>query len=74
MPITSEMVNKALSKMKPGKAAGPSGIVVEMIEAAGGDGVTLLRDLASAIVRNGKVPPTGKRALSSVSTRARVTL
>ena len=56
MPITSEMVKKALSKMKPGKAAGPSGIVVEMIKAAGEDGVTLLRDLASAIIRNGKVP------------------
>ena len=28
-------VKKAISKMKSGKAAGPSGIVVEMIKAAG---------------------------------------
>ena len=29
--ITIDMVKKAISKMKSGKAAGPSGIVVEMI-------------------------------------------
>lgn len=31
---TAEMVNKALTKMKAGKAAGPSGIVIEIIKAA----------------------------------------
>ena len=36
--ITSEMVSKAISKMKSGKAAGPSGIIIEMIKAAG-DGI-----------------------------------
>ena len=35
IPITMDMVKKAISKMKSGKAAGPSGIVVEMIRAAG---------------------------------------
>ena len=35
-----EMVSKATSKTKPGKAAGPSVIVIEMIKAAG-DGVTV---------------------------------
>ena len=39
------MVKKTISKMKAGKVAGPSGIVVEMI-----------RDLAAAIIRGGKVP------------------
>ena len=34
IPITLEMVKNALSKMKSGKAAGPSGVVVEMIRAA----------------------------------------
>ena len=34
------MVSKATSKTKPGKAAGPSVIVIEMIKAAG-DGVTV---------------------------------
>ena len=31
IPITIDMGKKAISKMKSGKAAGPSGIVVEMI-------------------------------------------
>ena len=33
--ITIDMVKKAISQMKAGKAPGPSGIVVEMIRAAG---------------------------------------
>ena len=33
--IIPEMVSKAISKMKSGKAAGPSGITIEMIKAAG---------------------------------------
>ena len=55
-PITIDMVKKAISKMKSGKAAGPSGIVVEMIKAAGDTGATMIRDLATVIIRNGKVP------------------
>ena len=31
IPITIDMVKKAISQMKAGKAQGPSGIVVEMI-------------------------------------------
>ena len=31
IPITIDMVKKAISQMKAGKAPGPSGIVVEMI-------------------------------------------
>ena len=57
IPITIDMVKKAISKMKSGKAAGPSDIVVEMIKAAGDTGATMIRDLATAIVRDGKVPP-----------------
>ena len=52
IPITIDMVKKAISQMKAGKAPGPSGIVVEMIRAAGDMG----RDLAVAIIRDGKVP------------------
>ena len=54
--ITIDMVKKAISKMKSGKAAGPSGIVVEMIKAAGDTGATMIRDLATGIIRDGKVP------------------
>ena len=56
IPITIDMVKKAISKMKSGKAAGPSGIVVEMIKAAGDTGATMTRDLATAIIRDSKVP------------------
>ena len=56
IPITIDMLKKAISKMKSGKAAGPSGIVVEMIKAAGDTGATMIRDLASAIIHDGKVP------------------
>ena len=35
IPITIDMVKRAISQMKAGKAPGPSGIVVEMIRAAG---------------------------------------
>ena len=50
------MVKKAISKMKSGKAAGPLGIVVEIIKAAGDTGATMTRDLATAIIRDGKIP------------------
>ena len=50
------MVKKVISKMKLGKAAGPSGIVVEMTRAAFDTGVTMIRGLAIAIIRDGKVP------------------
>ena len=42
--------------MKAGKAPGPSGIVVEMIRAAGDMAASMIRDLAAAIIRDGKVP------------------
>ena len=54
--ITIDMVKKAISQMKAGKAPGPSGIVVEVIRAAGDMGASMIRDLAAAIIRDGKVP------------------
>ena len=56
IPITIDMVKKAISQMKAGKAPGPSGTVVEMIRAAGDMGASMVRDLAAAIIRDGKVP------------------
>ena len=49
------MVKKAISQMKAGKAPGPSGTVVEMIR-AGDTGASMIRDLAVATIRDGKVP------------------
>ena len=44
------------AKMKAGKAPGPSGKKVEMIQAAGDMGASMIRDLAAALIRDGKVP------------------
>ena len=51
-----EMVVKAITKMKTGKAAGPSGIVAEMLKASGDTGARLVADLANDMVRNGVIP------------------
>ena len=45
-----------LSQMKAGKAQGPSGIVVEMIRAAGDMGTSMICGLTAAIVSDGKAP------------------
>ena len=55
IPISTDMVKKAISQMKAGKAPGASGIVVEMIRAAGDMGASMIRDIAAAIIRDGKV-------------------
>ena len=48
--ITQEMVSKAISKMKSGKAAGPSGIIIEMIKAAGDGVIVCLTSLFNHII------------------------
>ncbi|XP_056004173.1 uncharacterized protein LOC125660170 [Ostrea edulis] len=53
IPITIEMVKKAIAEMKTGKAPGPSGVVVEMMRAAGDSSAIMLHDLAMAIIRRG---------------------
>ena len=54
--VDVDMVTEAIAKMKPNKAAGPSGIVAEMLKASGEAGVRLVVELANAIIRNGDVP------------------
>ena len=46
IPITILMMKKVISKIKFSRAAGPSGVVVEMIRAAVDTGATVLRNLA----------------------------
>ena len=53
VPITILMVKKIISKMKFNRAAGPSGVVVEMIRAAVDTGATVIRDLAFHSRREG---------------------
>ena len=62
IPVTIDMVKKAISQMKAGKALGPSGIVVEMIRAAGDMGASMIHYLAAAIICDGKVPSDWKQS------------
>ena len=49
------MVVKAIIKMKNGKAAGPSGIIAEMLKTSSDTGVWLVTDLPNDIIRNGSI-------------------
>ena len=55
-PITLEMITKAISKMASGKAAGPSGIVAEMLKPVGEAGAIEVRDLIEDIISEGCIP------------------
>ena len=56
IPNTIDMLKEAISKMKSGKAADQSGIVVEMIKAASDTGATMIHDFSSMIIHDDKVP------------------
>ena len=55
-PVTSDQIRKSLSNMKYGKAAGPSGIIAEMMKASGEEGIELMRQLCEEVFRNGVIP------------------
>ena len=38
------------------KATGPSGIIIDMLKAAGNDGIVFLRELITSVKINGKIP------------------
>ena len=38
------------------KATGPSGIIIDMLKAAGNDGIVFLRELITSVMINGKIP------------------
>ena len=53
------MVSKSLSKMKKGKATGPSGLNVEMILAGGDDTILAINHLINCIIAENKFPDIG---------------
>ena len=55
-PITTVMVRKAINMMGLGKAAGPSGIVSEVLKAAGSSGASMIRDLIEDIIFENRIP------------------
>ena len=62
--VTIDMVSSAVSKTKSGKAAGPSGIIAEMLKVSGEPFLQLLADLTNTILSlKIKFQLTGKRAL-----------
>ena len=54
--MTEEMISKAIAKMKTGKAAGPSGIVIEMIRLAGKEIIKSITNLANRIMKERRIP------------------
>jgi hypothetical protein len=54
--ITVAEVQAAIKKMKSNKAAGPSGVVADMLKAAGEVGTLWVTDVCNAVVREGKIP------------------
>ena len=60
--INREEVRAALVSAKTGKAAGPSGVVVEMLLASGEIGLQWMTDICNAIVREGKIPDDWRKS------------
>ena len=54
--IQREWVKQAITEMKCGKAAGPSGIVAEMLKASGERGVDLVTELTNSMVYECAIP------------------
>ena len=71
--MTIDMVKKVIFKLKFGKAAGTSGVVVKMVRAAGDTGANMICNLAIAIIRDEKVPADWEQSfISSAFTRERM--
>ena len=55
-------VEAAIGKMMLGKAAGPSGVVADMLKAAGDNGTRWMTELCNAVVRDSKIPKDWSRS------------
>ena len=54
--VSVDMVYDSVKKMKAGKAAGPTGVVSEMLIAGGESCMKVVVDLINSIIRDRKVP------------------
>ena len=61
-PVCGEEVGAAIGKMKLGKAGGPSGVVADMLKAAGDEGTRWMTELCNAVVRDDKIPKDWSRS------------
>ena len=55
-PVTSKQIRTALGKMKCGKAAGPTGVIAEMLKSSGEHGIELVRQLGQEVFSSGEIP------------------
>jgi len=60
--ITFMEVKSAIARTKSNKAAGPSGVVAEMLKASGDAGILWVTDLCNKIVQEGKVPSDWRKS------------
>ena len=57
------MVEEAISKMKKGKAPGPSGVSADMIKAGGDISTEMVYDLISDIIKEAETPVDWKESI-----------
>ena len=60
--ISALEVDAAIGKMKQGKSGGSTGVVSEMLKAAGETGTMWMTDVCNAVVRDGKIPEDWSRS------------
>ena len=60
--ISVQEVQAAITAMKVGKAAGPSGVVAEMLKASGEAGARWVTDLCNSIVTEEKIPDDWRKS------------
>ena len=61
--INKEEVSRAMRRLGRGKAAGQSGVVIEMIRALAEEGVLWMTDLCNWVVRERMMPDDWKRSI-----------
>ena len=54
--LSVDEVKLAIAKAKSGKAAGPSGVMVDMLKVSGKEGAEWVTDVCNAVVRDGRIP------------------
>ena len=60
--ISALEVDEAIGKMKRGKSGDPTGVMSEMLMAAGETGTMWMTDVCNAVVRDGKIPEDWSRS------------
>ena len=60
--ISEEVVAAAIKGLNMGKAAGPTGVVSEMMKASGGFGSGWMTDLINNIIKEGCIPDDWRKS------------